>query len=81
MFKRVFRFFTVVALFSRIKVDNKDDELTPVEQVRLDSALGDAIRDDGSVDTARLKDLSQPIDIDAWRREVAGDKPQVASPR
>lgn len=78
MLKRLTRFFAVFAMASRLKPSD-EEELTPAELAKLDAALGDALRPDGSVDTARLKEISQPIDIDAWRREVAGDKSQVVT--
>jgi hypothetical protein len=80
MLKRLTRFFALFALVTRLKLDD-EEEPTPAELASLDTSLGDALRPDGSVDTARLKAISQPVDIDAWRREVAGDKSQVAAER
>jgi hypothetical protein len=76
MFKRLTRFFAALATASRFKVDNEEDEeLTPEER----AALGDALREDGSVDIERLKATSRTVDLDTLRREVAGDREKVVT--
>jgi hypothetical protein len=53
--------------------DTDEEELTPQERADLEEALGDALRSDGTIDTQRLLELSEPFDLDAWQRQLADE--------
>lgn len=68
-----------MALF-RVRVD-REEVLTPDEEASLDETLGDALRADGSIDHARLRQRWDVVDPDTWQRKASHAERTLAADR